>query len=170
MQPISCRLSPGLLPSLLTASGAVKPPPPKKVTRHQNLVQLLQKSSLRFFTRRNLVQHQEGLTSNMYYWKPCCTSWCQLTLSLLVFHQRSVFSTLVQALHQFRILTGASSSQVLAKSHDGGGGCTKKKAGWSPSITRAGRLGWRQSQQASGPNNYVSNIKLQTQIWPRRSG
>ena len=126
MQPISCRLSPGLLPSLLTASGAVKPPPPKKVTRHQNLVQLLQKSSLRFFTRRNLVQHQEGLTSNMYYWKPCCTSWCQLTLSLLVFHQRLVFSTLVQALHQFRILTGASSSQVLAKSHDGGGGCTKK--------------------------------------------
>ena len=83
-------------------------------------------------------QHQ-GLTSN--------TTGSPAPTGELSACQRRMFSTLVQALHQFRILTGASSSQVPAKSHDGGGGCTRKS--WVVPFhhqSRGPALGWRQER------------------------
>ena len=84
-------------------------------------------------------QHQ-GLTSNTAG-RPAPTG------ELVPACQRRMFSTLVQALHQFRILTGASSSPVAAKSRDGGGGCTRKS--WVVPFhhqSRGPALGWRQER------------------------
>ena len=55
-------------------------------------------------------------------------------LDLSILQRRGMFSRLLQAVHQFIILTGASSSHRLANC-----GCTKKSR-VAPSITRAGLL------------------------------
>ena len=57
-------------------------------------------------------------------------------LDLSILQRRGMFSRLVQAVHQFIILTGASSSHRLAKC-----GCTKK-AGWPPPSPELACCSW----------------------------
>ena len=128
VQPLSCRLRPGLPASLLTARR------PAAVQSNPSTKESCSPPEYGAVGPKNLsrVFHPSEFASApgsdiKYCWK-LALSGCQSS---------SMFSGLVQALHQFRILTGASSSPVSAKSRDGG---CRRKSWVVPSITRAGGL------------------------------
>ena len=129
VQPLSCRLRPGLPASLLTARR------PAAVQSNPSTKESCSPPEYGAVAPKNLsrVFHPSEFASApgsdiKYYWK-LALSGCQSS---------SMFSGLVQALHQFRILTGASSSPGRPRAVMGAAG---EKAGWS--LPSPELVGWR---------------------------
>ena len=79
-------------------------------------------------------------------------------LDLSILQRRGMFSRLVQPVHQFIILTEASSSHRLANC-----GCTKKSR-VAPSITRAGWLLAESTAPLQLPGVTLQSIELRGKL------